>query len=191
MNDAVLVARGERAEHAADHRRRGGLGEGRPALADAAHAVGFPFLVVVLGDTDGVVFVFGGVRDGCAGEQVAAVAEVYEEVDARLVLEAVVQGDDVERRAEGEVQGDLVANLPLPDAHGLARGGLTGEALGSRLGDGLERELAPVGLARRHSHHAHRTPAEGLAEDERLVRVASKTEAEGLARPDPLSTVDW
>ena len=164
-----------------------------PALADAAQR-SFPlwtFLIVRVEGADGVVLVFGGVRHGCAGEQVAAVAEVYEEVDARLVLEAVVQGDDVERRAEGEVQGDLVANLPLPDAHGLARGGLTGEALGSRLGDGLERELAPVGLARHHSHHAHRTPAEGLAEDERLVRVASKTEAEGLARPDPLSTVDW
>ena len=40
--------------------------------------------------TTRVVLVFGGVRDGRAGEQVPAVAEVYEQVYAGLVLEPVV-----------------------------------------------------------------------------------------------------
>ena len=95
MHDAVLVARGERAEHAADHRRGGGFRERGPALAHAVHAggvgIGCEFLVVVVVFwNDGVVLIFGGVRDGRAGEQVPAVAEVYEQVYAGLVLEPVV-----------------------------------------------------------------------------------------------------
>ena len=96
MHDAVLVAGGERAEHAADHRRGGRFREWGPAFAHAVHAggvgIGCEFLVVVFVVfwNDGVVLIFGGVRDGRAGEQVPAVAEVYEQVYAGLVLEPVV-----------------------------------------------------------------------------------------------------
>ena len=42
----------------------------------------------------------------------------------------------------------------------------------------LSANLAPVGFARDRANHAHGAPSQWFAEDERLVRVAAKTEAE-------------
>ena len=115
-----------------------------------------------------------------AGEEVAAVAEIDEKVHPSLVLEPVVERDDVEGRAEREVQVDFVANLSFPHGHGVADGGLPLEARGAGLRYRLERETTPVAFARGEADDAHRAATERLAELERVFRVASKTEAERL-----------
>ena len=181
VHHAVRVARGERAEDGADRRRRRGLRERLPGLDR-------PRSIIRFGRGDdgrrGVLRERAAVFARVAGarEQVAAVAEVDEQVHAGFVLERVVQRDDVQGRPEREVQVDLVAHLALPDGHRLARGRGALQALRASLRDRLEREAVPVRPARARPDDAHRAAADGLAQHQRVLRVPAQAERERLGR---------